>query len=60
MDAVLAYTEIKLEVLQNTKIQMTYEDASIIVESTIRVVLNSVIFDPMAPVYQTLAIKFLL
>lgn len=39
---------------------MSYEDASSVVESTVRVILNSVVFDPMAPVFHNMSIRYLL
>lgn len=60
LDAVMAFSQIKLAVLKDEQAQITYQDASSIVEQSVRVVLNSVIFDPMAPVYSSQSIKFFL
>lgn len=60
LDAILAYSQIKWSILQDRVVDMTSEDASRIVEQSVRTVLNSVIFDPMGPVFSdnSSSIKF--
>ena len=60
LDAVMAFAQIRLCVLKDERAQVTYQDASSIVEQSVRVVLNSVVFDPMAPVYSSRSINFFL
>ena len=56
----MAYAQIKLYILQDKRTQITDQDASSIVEQSVRVILNSVIFDPMAPVFSNRSINFFL
>jgi hypothetical protein len=62
LDAILAYSQIKWNMLKDKQVDMTSEDASRIVEQSVRTVLNSVIFDPLGPVFSenSSSIKFFL